>query len=139
MGRTATYRWVRATYYELKQERDWADAERFVRETSKEGQTPEVWAEQKRWFVAAARARGARVAVFLSPYESQVYVDARDDTPIDLMRELCAGLEVPLVDLAERFRTSPTRPTRRGCSSAVTDTTRPAMATASSPRASSTS
>ena len=107
LGRTATYRWIRATYYELKKERDWQDAERFARETAREGQDEEVWAQQERYLgevVTAVRERGAEVAVFLFPYESQVYVDGYDQTPIRLMKELCTRLDVPFVDLAERFR-----------------------------------
>ncbi len=107
MGRLALYRWIRATYYEMKKERDWQDAERFAREAAAEGQDPEVWAEQEKILgemVAAVRGRGAQIAVFLFPYESQVYLDAYDETPIKLMRKLCARLDVPFVDLAERFR-----------------------------------
>ena len=107
MGRTAVYRWLRATYYEMKKEKDWQDAERFAREVEGEGQDLSVWAKQEELLGAittAVRAQGANIAVFLFPYESQVYLDAYDDTPIRLMRDLCVRLDVPFVDLAERFR-----------------------------------
>ena len=118
MGRTASYRWVRGTYYEWRKERDWEAAERWARETSQADQDPEVWAEQERILgeiVAATRERGAEVAVFLFPYESQVYLDAYDETPIELMRGLCGRLDVPFVDLAERYRAAAhvTDPPRR--------------------------
>ena len=44
------------------------------------------------------------MAVFLFPYESQVYLDVYDTTPIDRLRETCARLGVPFVDLADEFR-----------------------------------
>ncbi|MEM9380401.1 MAG: GDSL-type esterase/lipase family protein [Planctomycetota bacterium] len=107
LGRTASYRWLRATYYELAKERDWAAAERFARETARNGQDSAVWKEQVRILseiVTACRENGTEVAVFLFPYESQIYLDAYDATPIELARGLCERLDVPFVDLAERFR-----------------------------------
>ncbi|MEM6569023.1 MAG: SGNH/GDSL hydrolase family protein [Planctomycetota bacterium] len=107
LGRTASYRWLRATYYEFKKESDWAAAERFARETARNGQDSDVWRKQVRILseiVAACHDAGTDVAVFLFPYESQVYLDAYDTTPIELARGLCHELGVPFVDLAERFR-----------------------------------
>ena len=107
LGRTALYRFVRAAFYEVRKEEDWANAERFARETARAGQDPEVWAQQEGYLqeiVTAARERGAEVAVLLFPYESQVYLDSYDTTPIELMQELCQRLDVPFVDLAEPFR-----------------------------------
>ncbi len=66
-----------------------------------------MWREQEGFLgdiVDAAHENGSHVAVFLFPYESQVYLDSYDSTPIELMRELCETLDVPFVDLADRFR-----------------------------------
>lgn len=107
LGRTALYRWVRATYYEAVEQRDWQRAEAFARAAAGQGSDPQVWAEQERFLgeiVAGARENGAEVVVFLFPYESQVYLDSYDTTPIRMMTELCARLEVPFMDLATRFR-----------------------------------
>ena len=67
----------------------------------------EVW-DQQRGYLRSIRdeaaANGGKVAVFLFPYESQVYLDSYDATPIERLRATCAELELPFVDLAEEFR-----------------------------------
>ena len=105
MGRFALYRWARQQYYASKRESDWRNAEAFARGAG--DATPEVWVEQKGYLAGirdeAARS-GGHVAVFLFPYESQVYLDAYDSTPIDRLRETCAELGLPFFDLTEDFR-----------------------------------
>jgi len=105
LGRFALYRWARQQYYDSKRASDWRNAEAFARAA---GETPpEVWEEQQGYLAGirdeAARS-GGHVAVFLFPYESQVYLDAYDSTPIDKLRATCAELGLPFFDLAEDFR-----------------------------------
>lgn len=104
-GRLALYRWARQTYYHMKRESDWQNAEAFARGAA--DAPPEVW-EQQRGYLRSIRDQaaenGGRVAVFLFPYESQVYLDSFDTTPIERLASLCEELELPFVDLAEEFR-----------------------------------
>lgn len=107
LGRSALYRWLRATYYDAQRERDWANAERFAREAGRDRGDPAVWAAEEESLRAlrdAAHAAGAEIAVFLFPYESQVYRDSFDRTPIELLTALCGRLEIPFVSLEQEFR-----------------------------------
>lgn len=110
LGRLALFRWLRATYYEMNRERDWANAERLARESSgketgpKNAQRFEAEKQRLADIVTESRALGANVAIFLMPYESQVYLDAFDDTPVQSLRDVCTSLGVTFVDLAEPFR-----------------------------------
>lgn len=108
LSRTALYRLARATYYDMNRERDWQRAEEFARGTSEGGGDSEVWQRQADLLAEiaeAAAAKGAPVAVFLFPYESQVYLDEYDDTPILLLAERCEALGLPFVSLEQEFRT----------------------------------
>lgn len=107
LGRFAAYRWARQTYYHMSREEDWQDAEAFARGAGEDGEDSAVWLQQEEYLRAIrdeAREIGAETAVFLFPYESQVYLDAYDATPIERLRRTCEKLDVPMVDLAEEFR-----------------------------------
>ncbi len=107
MSRSALYRWLRAGYYDANRERDWQRAERFAQDAGASGGDPRVWDEQEgylREIRDAAHDIGAEVAVFLFPYESQVYLDSYDTTPIELLGELCERLGLPFVSLEQEFR-----------------------------------
>lgn len=111
LGRFALFRWLRATYYELNRERDWANAERLARESAGSraagAQPNRRFEEEKKRLKAIvdeSRALGAQVAIFLLPYESQVYLDAFDDTPVQSLRTVCEEFGVTFVNLAEPFR-----------------------------------
>ena len=112
LGRFALYRFARATYYVLNREKDWGNAEGFARGAGDAGLDSEVWATQRSYLQGirdAAREVGARTAVFLFPYESQVYLDSYVQTPIERLSALCAELEIPFVDLASEFRAAARR------------------------------
>jgi lysophospholipase L1-like esterase len=112
LGRLALFRWMRASYYEMNRERDWANAEKLAREsagvgpkaTSKAALRFEEEKQRLKQLVEESRELGAKVAIFLLPYESQVYLDVFDDTPVQSLRAVCDELGVTFVDLAEPFR-----------------------------------
>lgn len=109
LGRTATYRWLRQAYYHSQREDDWRQAEAFASEAKGLSAEDDAWIEQVQYLESIrdqASAIGAKTAVFLFPYESQVYLDSFDTSPIERLRETCASLELPFVDLAEEFRRS---------------------------------
>lgn len=107
LSRTALYRFARATYYEWELERDWQQVERVASGLSDSVQDPSVL-ERERGYLAAivesARGVGAEVLVLLFPYESQVYLAAYDPRPVDGLRGICEGLDVPFLDLTLVFR-----------------------------------
>ena len=108
LGRFASYRWTRQTYYHMRRERDWRNAEAFARGAADAPLDSEVWQRQEGYLAEIrdlAAEHGGKVAVFLFPYESQVYLDAYDSTPIDRLRDACSRLGLPFVDLADEFRT----------------------------------
>ncbi|MCE9594513.1 MAG: hypothetical protein K8S98_09990 [Planctomycetes bacterium] len=110
LGRLALFRWMRATYYEMNREKDWAAAEKFARESTNKGAgaaVDKLEAEKQRLktLVEESRAMGAQVAIFLLPYESQVYLEIFDDSPVQRLRALCDELGVTFVNLADAFRT----------------------------------
>lgn len=108
LGRLALFRWMRATYYELNRERDWATAERLAHNVGKStpGKEARFEAERKRLagIVEESARLGAQLMIFLIPYESQVYLDIFDTAPIDRLRAVCGELNVAFVDLVEPFR-----------------------------------
>ncbi len=109
LGRLALYRFVRQTYYQVKRKSDWAKAEALASGAADEGLDSEVWRRQEEHLVAIrdqAVGYGAEIAVFLFPYESQVYLDSYDTTPIDRLKEVGARNGIPVIDLAELFRES---------------------------------
>lgn len=107
LGRTAIYRWLRQAYYHSQRENDWEQAEAFARGTKASSLNDDAWSEQVSYLESIrdqASAIGAETAVFLFPYESQVYLGSFDTAPIDRLRETCKDLGLPFVDLAEEFR-----------------------------------
>lgn len=107
LGRLALYRFARQTYYHLKRRSDWERAEQFARGAADQGLDSEVWQQQEQHLVAIrdqAAGYGARTVVFLFPYESQVYLDSYDTTPIERLKEVGARNDIPVIDLAELFR-----------------------------------
>lgn len=109
MGRSSLYRWARQTFYHLRREADWANAETFAAGVAEDDEDSPVWRKQREILEEIKRATeavDARMAVFLFPYESQLYLDEYDTTPIERLRRLCEELGVPYVDLAESFRSA---------------------------------
>jgi len=107
LGRFASYRWLRQSYYAWNRKRDWHQAESLASGASQDPADSERWQEQKEHLAAIrdlAREYGAQTAVFLFPYESQVYLETYDNTPIERLGQVCAELELPFVDLADEFR-----------------------------------
>jgi len=107
LGRFASYRWARQTYYHTRRAADWAEGEAFARQAGEDSADTEAWLQQEQYLREIrnqAHKVGAHMAVFLFPYESQVYLDTFDASPIERLRETCRQLGVPFVDLAEEFR-----------------------------------
>lgn len=107
MNRSALFRWARSVYYQSRREQDWAAAEALAAASGGAPLESPAWARQRAHVVAirdAAEAAGARAAVLLFPYESQIYLDAYDTSAIDRLGALCAELGVPFIDLAQVFR-----------------------------------
>ncbi len=108
LGRLALYRLARQTYYRIKRGSDWKKIEELAKGTAEGSLDSEVWREQERHLVAirdqALTYGGAKTIVFLFPYESQVYLDSYDTTPIERLKEIGARNQIPVIDLAETFR-----------------------------------
>ena len=107
LNRSALYRYLRSVFYDLNRESDWAQAEEIAARAGDSAVDPQVWANQEAHLAEIARASreiGAEVAVFLFPYESQVYLDTYDRTPIELLEGLCGRLNIPFVSLEREFR-----------------------------------
>jgi len=115
-GRLALYRKARAIYYDMQKERDWKASEATAAKTAELAKAGEVgadpandkvWALQRQYLTSIrelADAQGAEVYIFLFPYETQLYLDTFDRTPIDTLSKVCADLDLPFFDLTERFR-----------------------------------
>lgn len=114
LNESALYRLGRAIYYDFNRAKAWEDSEKFAeqsgnellgaaRKAKKEG-IEGALEKQISDMKSLADAAGAEMAVFLFPYESQVYLEKYDRTPIERMQEACERLDVPFVDLAEEFR-----------------------------------
>lgn len=107
LGRTALYRKAREIYYDSQKASDWAAAEEVARRATAAPLDSAVWDQQRallQEIASIAAEHGARTMVFLFPYESQVYLESYDKAPIERLAEVCAGLDLPFVDLAEEFR-----------------------------------
>lgn len=107
MGRSSLYRWARQTFYHLRRGADWQNAETFAAGVAEDDEDSPVWRNQREILEdikQAAEAVNARMAVFLFPYESQLYLDVYDTTPIERLQGLCEEIGVPYVDLSESFR-----------------------------------
>ncbi len=108
LGSTALYRFLRATYYELKEKRDRERMERIA-ETATQGYgtDSERWkmeVEILRSMVTDVRDTGAEMAIFLFPFENMVYLDEYTTGPVETVRKLCEELEVPFIDMVAEFR-----------------------------------
>jgi lysophospholipase L1-like esterase len=119
LNQFALFRLARAFYYDVNRAKAWEDAERFAKESAEDPEYKEIksgnWKthdedhllaleEQVTRLRDLAHEAGAQVALFLFPYESQVYLEKYDRTPILRLREICERVDVPFVDLAEQFR-----------------------------------
>jgi lysophospholipase L1-like esterase len=108
LSKLAAFRWLRATYYEWNRERDLQSVERVARSVGEESATaPEVLEEERARLAQMARecaAMGARLAMFLFPYESQVYLEDYSRAPLEGARSIAHAEGVLCFDLVERFR-----------------------------------
>ncbi|MFT7662478.1 MAG: lysophospholipase L1-like esterase [Planctomycetota bacterium] len=113
---SALYRWLRAFYRDMTREESWKGAENLaknektdavLKKAKQQASSPRHMEALEKELVGlktAAEAAGARIAFFLFPYESLVYLDEYDTTPIDRLRGICEKIDAPFVDLAEKFR-----------------------------------
>ena len=108
LGRLALFRFARATYYELNRRRDWNNVERVasqaVETTPRLAEAFERERQLLQELCDAAGAAGARVAIFLFPYESMVYLETFQPGPIERLRETASELGITFVSLADRYR-----------------------------------
>ena len=107
LNRSALYRWARSLYYQSRRAQDWAAAEALAASMGEAPAESPAWARQRARVEAIQRdalAAGARCAIVLFPYESQIYLDSYDTSAIERLAALCAELEIPFIDLAEVFR-----------------------------------
>ena len=111
-GRSALYRKLRSIYYVTQRDRDYAASEKVAAQAALDsegtaGADEGVWEDQRR-YLAGIREKaaevGADVHVFLFPYETQLFLDTFDRTPIDTLSKVCDDLEMPFFDLTDRFR-----------------------------------
>ena len=106
LNRSALYRWARSLYYQSRRAQDWAAAEALAASMGEAPAESPAWARQRARVEAIQRdalAAGARCAIVLFPYESQIYLDSYDTSAIERLAALCAELEIPFIDLAEVF------------------------------------
>jgi len=110
LGRFAAFRWMRATYYVMNRERDYAAAEKLAGQVKNQAeQNPvRVAREIQRLdeLAAASRDVGAKLCVFLFPYESQIYLERYDASAVEWLSGLCARSAIPFVNLIDDFRAS---------------------------------
>jgi len=109
LNRFALYRFLRATYYDWSRERDYARIARIVGDLAAQdpAQRERALQHESGFFgrlVETARANGARVAIFLFPFEAMVVVDGFDREPELFVRELAQRQDVAFVDVPEAFR-----------------------------------
>ncbi len=108
LGRSALFRYLRATYYVMNRQRDFAAAEAMasaVKEQSK--LNPDRVVREIAHLEAmagAAREMNAQFCVFLFPYESQVYLEQYDTSAVDWLRGLCVERGIPFVSMIDEFR-----------------------------------
>lgn len=108
LGRFALYRYLRATYYVMNRDRDFAQAEKMAGDVKGQGKlNPKRVAdeiERLEGMASAARELNAQLCVFLLPYESQVYLENYDASAIDWLRGLCEQRGIPFVSMVDDFR-----------------------------------
>jgi lysophospholipase L1-like esterase len=106
LGRFALFRWLRGEYYEMRRARDWAIAEELAAQTKVQRDAARF--ERELGFLeemqAAAKSVNAHFAVFLFPYESQVYLQTYETSAVDWLHQICADRGVPFVALIDGFR-----------------------------------
>ena len=115
-GRLALYRKARAVYYDTQKARDWKVSEKVAAQAADDsddgvagGAGSEVWDLQREYLSGIrdmAKEAGAEVQVFLFPYESQVFLDTYDRTPIETLSKVCGELGMSFFDLTGRFRSA---------------------------------
>lgn len=120
LNRLAIYRFARATYYDMSRERDYAQMEEIAKDKSSEDvEGLDLGFEREAGLmgnlVKGAAEIDARVAIFLFPYESMVYLEDSNRGPEERVVELTARLNVPYIDVASAFRrvAHETTPSRR--------------------------
>ena len=108
LGRLSLYRWLRATYYELNETRDYERSESLAAEIAEADpvQTERLDGARKELLriVDDARSVGAQCAIFLFPYESQVYQETFDDSAIAWLRGVCLEKDILFIDVLTPFR-----------------------------------
>lgn len=108
LSRLASFRWLRASYYDWNRERDLARVEQVAKSVEDAHNTsPEALADEAarlRRIVDECAALDARVALFLFPYESQVYLPEFSSAPLDGARSIAEPLGIGYLDLVELFR-----------------------------------
>jgi len=108
LSRLASFRWLRSFYYDMNRERDLQRVEDVARSIGDAQTTaPEVLLEEGqrlREVVEECSTIGARVAMFLFPYESQVYLEEYSHAPLDGARSIAEPLGIAYLDLVESFR-----------------------------------
>jgi lysophospholipase L1-like esterase len=108
LGKLAAFRWLRATYYEANRAQDFARVERVAQSVSSEESTSSEALDEERERLAAlvdeCKALGARVVMFLVPYESQVYLEQYSHAPLDGARSIAEPLGILCLNLVDPFR-----------------------------------
>lgn len=107
LGRLSLYRWARQTFYHLRRNQDWSNAESFAAGVAAGAPDDPIWQRQRRILEGIydkAKGAGAQIALFLFPYESQIFLTSYDRTPIERLDGLCGEIGIPFLDLAEPFR-----------------------------------
>lgn len=108
LSKTALYRFLRAAFYELKEKRDRERMERIsVEATAGFGNDSERYRSEVKILSAIderLRGAGAKMAIFLFPFDNMVYLDEFSQGPVESVRGLCAEIEVPFIDMVAEFR-----------------------------------
>jgi lysophospholipase L1-like esterase len=109
LNRSALYRFARATYYDWSRERDYAQMEAIARsKSSREVEGLDAGFEQEALLVGQlverAQSVGAKVVIFLFPYESMVYLEESDRGPEERVRGLAERLGIGYIDVPGAFR-----------------------------------
>lgn len=116
LNRFSAYRWARAIYQESVKSKGWEQAEKMAKGTTldkelkranNKANDPEAMDALENELITLrdlTNQAGAKLAIFLFPYESQVYLDSYDRTPIERMAEICERIDVPFVSLDKKFR-----------------------------------
>ncbi|HUR27335.1 MAG TPA: SGNH/GDSL hydrolase family protein [Planctomycetota bacterium] len=108
LGRFAMFRWMRATYYVMNRERDFALAEAKALAVKNQGKRSADRVAREIGHLESmakiASETGAQLCVFLFPYESQVYLEKYDTSAVDWLKKLCEERNIPFVEMVDAFR-----------------------------------